>query len=63
LTSEDLTQYGISSDALDRNVSLDETLVVDPDEPFSRDNLLSLLWDLNVPGTGLARHLAAGGQE
>jgi hypothetical protein len=49
LTSEDLTQYGISSDALDRNVSLDETLVVDPDEPFSRDNLLSLLWDLNVP--------------
>lgn len=49
LTSEDLVDYGISSDALDRNVSLDETLTVDPDEPLSRDNLLSLLWDLRVP--------------
>ena len=49
LTSDDLVDYGISTDALDRNVSLDETLTVDPDEPLSRDNLLSLLWDLSVP--------------
>jgi len=49
LTSDDLVDFGISTDALDRNVSLDETLTVDPDEPLSRDNLLSLLWDLSVP--------------
>jgi len=49
LTSDDLVDFGISTDALDRNVSLDETLTVNPDEPLSRDNLLSLLWDLNVP--------------
>ena len=49
LTSNDLAEYGISVDALDERVSLDETFVFDPDEPLSRQSLLSLLWDLSVP--------------
>ncbi|WP_312910163.1 hypothetical protein [Natronosalvus caseinilyticus] len=49
LTSDDLTDYGISAGALDEKVSLDETFVIDPDEPMSRQSFLSLVWDLNVP--------------
>lgn len=49
LTSDDLAEYGISADALDERVTLDETFVFDPEEPLSRQSLLSLLWDLSVP--------------
>jgi hypothetical protein len=49
LTSDDLEDYGLSIDALDERVTLDETFNIDPDEPFSRQGFLSLVWDLNVP--------------
>jgi hypothetical protein len=49
LTSADLEDYGLSIDALDERVTLDETFNIDPDEPFSRQGFLSLVWDLNVP--------------
>lgn len=49
LSADDLADYGITADALDDRVSLDETFMVDPDEPISRQGFLSLLWDLNVP--------------
>jgi len=49
LTSEDLEDYGLSVDALDEKVRLDETFNIDTDDPFSRQAFLSLVWDLNVP--------------
>jgi len=49
LSSDDLEEYGISEDALDQKVHLDEKFEVDPDDPISRQGFLSLLWDLNVP--------------
>jgi hypothetical protein len=49
LTSDDLEDYGLSADALDEKVTLNETFDVAPDEPFSRQSFLSLVWDLNVP--------------
>nr|WP_304449450.1 DUF499 domain-containing protein [Halomarina sp. PSRA2] len=49
LTTDDLSAYGITAGALDQRVSLDETFVVDPAEPMSRQALLSLVWDLDVP--------------
>lgn len=49
LTSEDLEDYGLSVDALDEKVTLNETFGIAPDEPFSRQAFLSLVWDLNVP--------------
>lgn len=49
LTSDDLADYGISASALSKKISLDEEFEINPDEPLSRQSLLSLLWDLNVP--------------
>ena len=49
LTSDDLEGYGIQADALHENVTLEETFEFDPDEPFSRQSFLSLVWDLSVP--------------
>ncbi|MEZ3118183.1 hypothetical protein RYH80_19900 [Halobaculum sp. MBLA0147] len=49
LTSDDLEHYGISADALDEKISVDETLEIEPDEALSRRSFLSLIWDLNVP--------------
>ncbi len=49
LTADDLESYGINADALDERVTLDETFEFKPDEPFSRQSFLSLVWDLSVP--------------
>ncbi|ALG81906.1 ATPase AAA [Halanaeroarchaeum sulfurireducens] len=49
LTTEDLEHYGIAAEALNEKVSVNETFEVEPDEPFSRQSFLSLVWDLNVP--------------
>lgn len=49
LTTDDLEAYGISADALDERVTLDETFEFAPDEPLSRQAFLSLVWDLSVP--------------
>ncbi|GAB7090994.1 hypothetical protein JCM18237_12650 [Halorubrum luteum] len=49
LTTDDLQEYGISADALDERVTLDETFEFAPDEPLSRQAFLSLVWDLSVP--------------
>jgi hypothetical protein len=52
LTTDDLEAYGISADALDERVTLNETFEFAPDEPLSRQAFLSLVWDLNVPEKG-----------
>lgn len=49
LTNDDLKKYGISANALNKRVTLNETFEFDPDEPFSRQSFLSLVWDLSVP--------------
>ncbi|MDL0144110.1 DUF499 domain-containing protein [Halobacterium salinarum] len=49
LTTDDLEAYGISADALDNQVTIDETFEFTPDEPLSRQSFLSLVWDLSVP--------------
>ena len=49
LTSDDLEDYGLSVDALDEKVTLNEKFDIAPDEPFSRQAFLSLVWDMNVP--------------
>jgi hypothetical protein len=49
LTTDDLEAYGISADALDNRVTIDETFEFTPEEPLSRQSFLSLVWDLSVP--------------
>jgi len=49
LTTDDLEEYGISADALNNQVTIDETLEFTPEEPLSRQSFLSLVWDLSVP--------------
>jgi hypothetical protein len=49
LTAEDLNDHGVDADSLDGMVELDQTLMFDPEEPISRQDFLSILWDLNVP--------------
>jgi hypothetical protein len=49
LTTDDLEEYGISADALDNRVTIDETFEFTPEEPLSRQSFLSLVWDLSVP--------------
>jgi len=49
LTTDDLEAYGISADALDNQVTIDETFEFTPEEPLSRQSFLSLVWDLSVP--------------
>ena len=49
LTESELEQYGITAEALDEKVTLDETFEITPDNPLSRQSFLSLVWDLEVP--------------
>ena len=49
LTTDDLEEYGISSNALDNQVTIDEKIEFSPNEPLSRQSFLSLVWDLSVP--------------
>jgi hypothetical protein len=49
LSSDELGDYGINVDGVGNQVEVEETFDIDPDETLSRDNLLSLLWDLEVP--------------
>jgi hypothetical protein len=49
LTTDDLKEYGISADALDNRVTIDETFEFTPEESLSRQSFLSLVWDLSVP--------------
>lgn len=48
LTTDDLEDYGISADALDNQVTIDQTFEFTPEEPLSRQSFLSLVRDLSV---------------
>lgn len=49
LTSADLGDYGINAEPLDGKVSLNESFEIGVDEPISRQEFLSLLYDWKVP--------------
>ena len=49
LTTDDLEAYGISANALNNQVTIDETFNFTPNEPMSRQSFLSLVWDLSAP--------------
>lgn len=49
LTAKDLKTRGISADDLAKHATIDETLRLSPEEPLSKQALLSVLWDFSVP--------------
>ncbi len=49
LTRDDLSNRGISTGKLAEQVTVDETIDIDPNEPIAKQTFLSILWDLSVP--------------
>ncbi len=49
LTQDDLSNRGISTGKLAEQVTVDEKIDINPNEPIAKQTFLSILWDLSVP--------------
>lgn len=49
LTGADLASRGIGQDELSEQVTIEETLSVDPEKPLNRQEIINLVWDMNIP--------------
>lgn len=49
LSPDDQEAFGITDSSLSTGVTLDQTLELQPDDPYNHEDLISLLWSLKVP--------------